>query len=463
MEMVLAWQVAVAISVVIARVFSPRAMITVAWCWTAFTFLAVWAHWLVLLQLGSVWGTVWLMTALWGEQDSASRGNTKPEITPSARKRGSIPASSSEIDVAAIKNPKQSTEVAPYGVPISSQIAEAATQLSQLAETTSVRSKVYLEHTRTQIAENSSKYCVEHIAAKKEHYAQRIADHQKKLDDNPKFAAIYAASHEELHALFKAPPTPEKGVEAPAGNSLSTPDPSPVPFSQTDHHVPLGEVSRSPRRGGIRFASTRFQVEEFTQKVRIPHLTHFTQCENLPSILRHGLMSVSACTEQGLAPIRNDIHRYDMQLEGTSLSIAFPNYRMFWKYRQLEAEKDWAVLLISTQVLWEKNCAFYRYNAADARMSRKPREQMKLASALRDMFSTTEESRRDSWLRAYDPTDPQAEVMVYETVEPDLIQAIAFETRDAQAKHLHYLAGKENFYAGKGRGFFASRRYARTN
>jgi hypothetical protein len=57
---------AVAISIVVARLFSPRAMIAVALCWTAFTFLAAWMQWLVLLQLVTVWGTVWFLSKLFG-------------------------------------------------------------------------------------------------------------------------------------------------------------------------------------------------------------------------------------------------------------------------------------------------------------------------------------------------------------------------------------------------------------
>jgi hypothetical protein len=200
----------------------------------------------------------------------------------------------------------------------------------------------------------------------------------------------------------------------------------------------------------------RKEIELFARELKVPHLVHFTRCENLEGILRTGLMSVAACGQQGLSPIRNDEDRFDRQLDGISLSIAFPNYRMFYKYRQIFAGADWAVLLISPRLLWEKNCAFYRYNAADARVSREPREKMKSIQALRDVFSE-DSGPREASLRAFDPTDPQAEILVYETISPSYIEAVAFETREVRMKYMDVVGGLESFYAGQGKGLFGAR------
>ncbi len=125
--------------------------------------------------------------------------------------------------------------------------------------------------------------------------------------------------------------------------------------------------------------------EAVARDLDIPHLVHFIRCENLTSILRHGLMSVASSKRQGLKPLRNDRNRYDGQIDGVSLSITFPNHRMFWKYRQLDPQADWVVLLIVSRIIWEKDCAFYRHNAADTRMIRMPRDQMKSVHALNDI------------------------------------------------------------------------------
>lgn len=196
-------------------------------------------------------------------------------------------------------------------------------------------------------------------------------------------------------------------------------------------------------------------VAAIARQRNIPHLVHFTRCENLPSIFRHGLMSVLASSRNGLSVTRNDVSRWDGQLDGTSLSIAFPNHSMFFKYRQLSPGADWAVLLIAPQVLWEKDCAFYPKNAADGQMIRRPRDEMKSAEAFSDMFADGE--GRFASLRSCDPTDVQAEVMVYEVVEPHLLDAVAFETPAARDRYRHLLEGRDSICAGAGKGMFAAR------
>ena len=192
----------------------------------------------------------------------------------------------------------------------------------------------------------------------------------------------------------------------------------------------------------------------------IPHLVHFTRCENLPSIFRHGLQSVAGCNTAGIKSVRNDDQRLDNAPEGTSPSVGFPNYRIFYKYRQLAAEADWAVLLLSPEILWSKNCGFFRLNAADHRMRDRPREEMTTPHAFREMFDTPG-AARPAWLRPCDPTNSQAEVMVYERIEPSLIQAVAFETRTCRDTWAYATGGIRTIHAGLRKGMFATREFAR--
>jgi len=62
--------------------------------------------------------------------------------------------------------------------------------------------------------------------------------------------------------------------------------------------------------------------------------THFTRANNLPDIIKHGIYPISRIAEIGVTPEINDELRLDGRLDGISLSIAFPNSRMFYKYRQ---------------------------------------------------------------------------------------------------------------------------------
>jgi len=207
---------------------------------------------------------------------------------------------------------------------------------------------------------------------------------------------------------------------------------------------------------GVRAAEIRAHVTE----LGIPHLVHFTRCENLKSIFRHGLRSVSDCAAEGIHAIGNDKIRLDGRPDGTSLSVTFPNYRMFYKYRQLDPSGDWAVLILSSSILWEKECGFFKYNAADSRMRRLPRASTMTAQALKDMFVELD-MPREHWLSPYDPSDPQAEVMVYDCIEPTFIEAVAFETEEATDSWTHVLGGTDTICAGRGKGLFGPRAQVR--
>ena len=204
------------------------------------------------------------------------------------------------------------------------------------------------------------------------------------------------------------------------------------------------------------------EIRAEAENRRIPHLVHFTRCENLHSILKHGLLSVSSCSKQGIGTVRNDIMRLDGKPECISLSVTFPNYRMFYKYRQAEPTADWAVLLLPVKILWEKDCIFLKNNAADARMRKVTRKQSGTALALREMFENSDRPRQ-KWLRPYDPTDPQAEIMVFNAIEPNLIETVAFETKDVAEKWKGVLGEIDTINAGKGEGLFGSREKLRGN
>jgi ssDNA thymidine ADP-ribosyltransferase, DarT len=208
------------------------------------------------------------------------------------------------------------------------------------------------------------------------------------------------------------------------------------------------------------FASRSSEIRAVAERLRIPHLVHFTRCENLESILRYGVHSIASCGELGLEAIRNDTLRLDNQPNGISVSIAFPNYRMFYKYRQLEMQTDWAVLILSPEILWEKECGFYKNNAASSHVRHRPRHLTTTAHAFLEMFEGGNLGR-DAWLNSYDPTDSQAEVMVYDTIEPHFIEAIAFETKANADRWADHVEGIETFFVGRNKGLFATREHVR--
>ena len=197
--------------------------------------------------------------------------------------------------------------------------------------------------------------------------------------------------------------------------------------------------------------------------IEVPYLVHFTRVENLISILEHGLYPVGRFAEIGVAASINDHLRLDGHLDGTSVSIGFPNDRMFYKCRNDNPGVAWAVLVIHPSVLWLKDCAFCRYNAADARISAQALVTLKTESAFVGMYQEIEghASRQQQRLKSYDPTDRQAEVLVFDVIEPNLIAGVSFDSEAVKAAYEAHLGDRIVNVYQPNRGFFASRTFVR--
>lgn len=207
----------------------------------------------------------------------------------------------------------------------------------------------------------------------------------------------------------------------------------------------------------------RQAIQAHAAAVQVPYLLHFTRATNLPSIMAHGLYPISRAHEIGAVPDINDQLRLDGHRNGTSVSIAFPNSQMFFKYRNDCNGVDWAVLVLHPAALWTKDCAFCLHNAADARISGLPLAVLKTPQAFNGMFDEIEghTSREEQKLKAFDPTDVQAEVLVFDVIEPQYILGAVFEktaVRDAYAAHL---GERKSYLHANNKGMFASRGYVR--
>lgn len=205
-------------------------------------------------------------------------------------------------------------------------------------------------------------------------------------------------------------------------------------------------------------------IRQFANELEIPYLLHFTRTANLPSIIEHGIYPLARVGEIEAEPQINDQQRLDGRLNGTSISIAHPNCRMLYKYRMEDESVDWAVLVLKRSILWQKECAFCRHNAADARISRQPLEALTTELAFKGMFEEVDgcASREQQKLKAYDPTDVQAEVMVFDVIEPTYIRGIVFNSKDAKEDYLHLLTSEQKAWVhSKSKGLFGTRSYSR--
>ncbi|WP_085623039.1 MULTISPECIES: DarT ssDNA thymidine ADP-ribosyltransferase family protein [unclassified Pseudomonas] len=207
---------------------------------------------------------------------------------------------------------------------------------------------------------------------------------------------------------------------------------------------------------------SKSEIQAYSQAREIPYLVHFTRLENLPSILQHGLRPVSKHGALCNQPVINDGLRLDGHLDGTSLSIAFPNYHMFYKYR-LQPNTEWVVLGIDESVLWTKDCGFCQRNAATNEMAQQTVANLQTLTAFQGMFDEIDGlgTRQEQRLKKFDPTDPQAEVLVFDDIEPNLITGVAFQTQSARNLHAARCGDRKLLIQGSGSGFFAARSFVR--
>lgn len=169
-------------------------------------------------------------------------------------------------------------------------------------------------------------------------------------------------------------------------------------------------------------------IKAQVQERRIPHLVHFTQAANLPSILRHGIVPIADAQARGLPVQVNDALRLDNCKDASSVSIGFPNASMFYKYRCENPWQEWVVLLLDPAVLWLKPALFCSQNAASNAMRLQSREQRASVEAFQAMYSDVvgQLQRQQQVLMPYDPTDVQAEVLIGDVIEPVFIRKAVF-------------------------------------
>lgn len=159
------------------------------------------------------------------------------------------------------------------------------------------------------------------------------------------------------------------------------------------------------------------------EKRKIEHVWHFTRLENLDSILKNGLIPRANLEAQSVSTLFNDCYRLDGERNANCLSIGHPNYKMFWGLRQDNPQQEWVVIACIPSILWLKDCAFCYENAASSKVTTIPLVNRKDVSAFENLFSPAEgkPSRAELNLPDTCPTNPQAEILVFGTIEPQYI------------------------------------------
>lgn len=182
-------------------------------------------------------------------------------------------------------------------------------------------------------------------------------------------------------------------------------------------------------------------MKSIVEEYGIRYLVHFTRANNLESIFQNGLLSVEELNKRGLKYDKNDDYRFDGCMNAISLSIEFPNYRMFYKYREQNQNVDWVVLGIKRDILWEKTCAFCSDNAASSTISSSSLQERMGVDAFKRLYEDYpgKPSRKELGLDKAIPTNPQAEVLVFDKIETEYIWGVAFQSEHAKNKYIHLL------------------------
>lgn len=192
---------------------------------------------------------------------------------------------------------------------------------------------------------------------------------------------------------------------------------------------------------------------------RVRNLIHFTRVDNLQSILHRGIMSVVRMRDEEVHFESNDQERRDLKLDAISLSASFPNQFMFYKYRMGSPNTDWVVFEVSPSALSSPSVdsfAFYRTNAAHHKMRDLEVPMLATKLAVDALFDETELTRAQ-FLRPCDPTDVQAEIMLFGTIAPSKITRIIFETEEVAGRWSHLTGSYTVAVTGRGRGYFGTR------
>ncbi|BCN08407.1 hypothetical protein RPSD_02920 [Ralstonia solanacearum] len=137
---------------------------------------------------------------------------------------------------------------------------------------------------------------------------------------------------------------------------------------------------------------------------------------------------------------------------------------MFYKYRVDDRSIDWVILMLKLEILWNKQCAFCCHNAATTSISQQPLEALTTEASFKGMFEEIDgyPTREEQKLRPYDPTDVQAEVMVFDIIEPEYIRGIVFNSKETRDANAHLLGdAQQTWVHPRDKGLFAARSYAR--
>ena len=166
-------------------------------------------------------------------------------------------------------------------------------------------------------------------------------------------------------------------------------------------------------------------MKNFIIERGITSLYHFTFFDNLKNILEKGLLTRKTMDRYHIPYEYNDNFRMDERLDATSLSISFPNYKMFYKCRQ-NSQKLFCVIELDPSILYEKECIFCIENAASRNEKLRSNYEKVGRNGIEQLFYDNNLRKRLGISKNY-TTNPQAEVLVIDDIEVKYIKNVFFD------------------------------------
>lgn len=521
---IIAFQIFIALSMVVARIVSRKNLTYAAVAWSIFTLIMVFATPLILLQLFVIWGSHSLF--------APKEANPKAAAPHDAKEKADVKCRSAITPIMAPKVASNRTEEGASAGTLKggadepdahadwgSRFTQINEELEKFQTRINTKNRVAEATQKIESALTSEKNAIKsaleiaELNVKKRNYIQSLDEKTRKTYEESYETALHLFSVDEKKyddALkitsvpdFKAIPPHEDPVISAAIKKtyanlaqersqrlnalLDRLEKQPIlqeafwtelgarskellldgldrqPAEKPSEALPLTAPRFGPSANPAAAHQSRTNIAERVADRKIPFLVHFTRVENLPSIMAEGLLSVRELRASNVPFVGNDQVRWDGYAEASCFSIVHPTEKLFYRWRKQHAETSWVVLVLTPDIMWEASAAFCAHNAADARMSKTDLDKLRSVAAFDAMFAEhmTTPHRDIQGLHSFDPSDVQAEALVFETVPPDKIIGAAFSDLSALHEYRGQLGRRRVRHVNDGEGFFGTRERAR--
>lgn len=193
----------------------------------------------------------------------------------------------------------------------------------------------------------------------------------------------------------------------------------------------------------------RQEREKILKEKNINKIVHFTKVDNLETILEYGICSIKLLNLLSIDYSPSDLYRLDGKPSKISTSISFPNYKMFYKKRMEDVTTKWAVITINPKLIIDKlDSEFYTTNAASGIFSH-----ALVPTTNNDFEKMFYISDRESYIPSYYTTDPQAEVLINNSISNNYLLSVETNENNPKVKsltrdaHINYNPNSQLFNA----------------